>query len=381
MGQTGRVFFLQRPAVPRSESVEEAICFEEAARIGAVPGFSTHKPRSLFDLERDAEVAEVVRAFEAYKADTEKYLAERKKFEFVRWIATSVSLGALICGVGYIALTQNRIGHTTPVATGTSPAIERKLPPKVEAVPMPVAPPQQEAGASAKASLDPKEASESQRADGVSVDNKRPATGPLPVSQSTAPAYEGNAGRGSNVQGATTQPGASKLVAADTNKVQPVKLAAPAPALKSVVEAPATEKPKVEEKNQDKMFSVDEKEPPAQAKQTAAPKPVVDPLPTKGQGKDGPEVASSASKTRPTDEPRKEVSSKSQPAPADARREKYGTSGVITLTPNGMIVFDRVAKIHKTLPVGSTLPDGSVLRSIDVKNSRISTDKGDVVFE
>ena len=67
--------------------------------------------------------------------------------------------------------------------------------------------------------------------------------------------------------------------------------------------------------------------------------------------------------------------------PATTRTEKYGSNGVITLMASGVVVFDKERKTQRLVPVGSALPDGSIVKGIDVKGNRVSTDRGDIVFE
>lgn len=62
-------------------------------------------------------------------------------------------------------------------------------------------------------------------------------------------------------------------------------------------------------------------------------------------------------------------------------RAKYGQSGVLALTGSGVVIFDREQRSQRLVPIGAPLPDGSVIRAVDVKSNRVSTDRGDIVFD
>lgn len=71
----------------------------------------------------------------------------------------------------------------------------------------------------------------------------------------------------------------------------------------------------------------------------------------------------------------------SEDAVKPPRKDHYGSSGVVTLMPSGVVVFDIKTKSQKLVPIGAKMPDGSILKGVDAKASRIKTDKGDVEFE
>jgi hypothetical protein len=78
-------------------------------------------------------------------------------------------------------------------------------------------------------------------------------------------------------------------------------------------------------------------------------------------------------------------SEKSEQAPAPVaeavRHEKFSSQGVITLMGNGVVIFDREKRVQRMIGIGGTLPDGSVVRGIDLREGKVRTDKGDVVYD
>lgn len=64
-----------------------------------------------------------------------------------------------------------------------------------------------------------------------------------------------------------------------------------------------------------------------------------------------------------------------------SRKDQYGSSGVVTIMPSGVVVFDAKTKSQKLVTIGAKMPDGSTLKGVDAKASRIKTDKGEVEYE
>lgn len=66
---------------------------------------------------------------------------------------------------------------------------------------------------------------------------------------------------------------------------------------------------------------------------------------------------------------------------AGPRRARYGDGGVVTLLPNAVVVFDPVKKTQVLVKTGQKLFDGTTITSVDPKSGLVGTDKGDVVFD
>jgi hypothetical protein len=59
----------------------------------------------------------------------------------------------------------------------------------------------------------------------------------------------------------------------------------------------------------------------------------------------------------------------------EVRRLKYGSMGITALTPNSVVLVNG-SKGQTAILKGMTLPDGSIVKSVDAKNHRIQTNRG-----
>lgn len=66
----------------------------------------------------------------------------------------------------------------------------------------------------------------------------------------------------------------------------------------------------------------------------------------------------------------------SLPDSSGIRRAAYGRSGIVALTADSVIVYDRERRIQTEVRQGGTLPDGSKVLSVQPKRHRIETDHG-----
>lgn len=64
------------------------------------------------------------------------------------------------------------------------------------------------------------------------------------------------------------------------------------------------------------------------------------------------------------------------PDSSGIRRAVYGRSGIVALTSNSVIVYDRERRIQTEVLAGGTLPDGSKVLSVQPNRHRIETDHG-----
>jgi len=276
------------------------------------------------DLERDAELQEVTRAFFELRATARR---DRRNL-YVLWSLTTVMFA-----VGLVRFAWDR-ADAPPVARNVSAANSKPLP--VAAAP---------AASASAVIVDQAVASE------IVPDRViRDATGGVRTASPVASAA--SAPVPSPVRSAVPSP--ARLVDA-----KPGRAPAPAPAV-----APAPAAPAAGSEAQ-KVFSIDG----GAAPQTPAALPF-----TSAGGSTATNTAAAA----PAVSPR--PASVEEGATRPIRRIKYGHAGVITLTETGAVVFDADRRAQRMVPVGGELPDGSVLRSVDSGAGRISTDKGEIQF-
>lgn len=401
--------------------VEKMISIALGPRSDASEQFGRTSPRSMFDIERDAEIQDISRTFEVLKASTEEYLAlhQRKFFWLMRGLLATlllllVNIGGLIWQfrpsapqapvVPALASVPSKSIDPVPAVALASPT----LPVSSNAVvPFPavvMASPARVAVATAAAPLAPA----SQAATSASKSLSKAATTVIALP-------------------ATTKVDRSKTVTPD-----PVSEGIPRKSVSSVqspLDVAASVKPAVDaklsktdsKKNQnsadEKLFVLEAAQAPSSINSTkpiatpeSTPKmPTVEP-PARSVVRDVSKASrdsvsatgvTTPASTRKPDaseagavaagvaKPNKATinhlvggeSAKTPIGDLSVRREKYGAKGVITMTPAGVVIFDRERRAQRLIPLGGQLPDGSILKSIDAKGNRISTDGGDVVFD
>ena len=64
------------------------------------------------------------------------------------------------------------------------------------------------------------------------------------------------------------------------------------------------------------------------------------------------------------------------PDSSGIRRAAYGRSGIVALTQNSVIVYDRERRIQIEVRPGGILPDGSRVLSVQPNRHRVETDHG-----
>lgn len=428
---------------PDASGVERVIAVHIAQRSDATERFGRVPPRSLFDIDRDAEVQEIQRNVAQLKVDTDDFLAThvrqmaRLKYALAGTaIAFLASTGVLV-GQHYTSppMSPDVALATKVVAKVPAPlaAVRPPAPAPVVAVvadsPLPVAPIKSPAAVVATVA-----APAAQRVPAaatplavarpvVTVAPTSPAppppvtkpiavTAPVPPARSLPMAVLPQAVKVSSPPvPARAVVVAPKPTRPEVHVTAPVKPVAALPRTKP--EPVATKKPPAEEK----VFALESpqggtapgasqpgastqpngKAEPVVAKR-ALPDPVVVRESTQHSDKAQPKDAKRASATPAASAKVEVISGADKPEPVSAsssagetakspkgastaRREKYGAAGVITMTPSGVVVFDRERRAQRMVPLGGHLPDGSVLKSIDAKSNRISTDVGDVIFD
>lgn len=339
---------LKFPRFHRGSSLEEVLKFETGRRVGALPGHSMTSPRTVFELERDAEVAEIGRMYEAYK------LKQRERWKIVAafWVLTLVVF--TYGGLKFGPILNQRTSELEAKATQPAPAVPAAAP-VVQAV-----------AAQISASAPVEAASAVEVATVVTSDQEAAVVpepkGPLPAGLKAMP-----------TQSAVTQVAKADVpvpaaVPARTETASK-KLAVTAPT------APVAKEPlagKAKGEKEQVLFSL---ETPAPEKSEQSAKTVnVPQAATKGRQTDEPAVAAAKTDQAPT-------VSKPSNISAEAKTERFGASGVVTLTSGGVVVYDKEKKVHRIVKVGERMPDGALVKSVDTQKSRVSTDRGDVIFE
>lgn len=336
---------------PDTSDLEQMISFQIGARSDADEQFGRAPPRSVFDIERDAEVQDIQRNLERLKTATDEFLEnfqkKAKKKAKRRTYGLLASLLASFGVIGWLTLTSHApdrseaISSTAaavrPVASASAPAVAKvSVAPRMAIV---ASVPVQVAASAASAATPPAVAlAVAPQTASPQVLPKNKTVLALP-SRSTAPAKA----VATNSARSTSTPSVS--------------------AAKPILAGPAEPKPTAPVKSEtpgtaadNKVFALESAQAPASTE------------PAVGH----PTAVAQA--------PRKAPAAEAKRA-APARREKYGSSGVITMTPGGVVIFDQARRAQRMVLVGDQLPDGSTLKGIDVRANRISTENGDVIFE
>lgn len=352
-------------------------------------------PSSVFEMELDAEVQGLNRQYEDLQTTVYDYLARHRAVAKLRARIASAVVGltiALCVLVTWSALPQKpNPGLAEPLALDTAPTSKvRSLPlsnDKIAAeTPMPAATPTPDTALATTPSQ-------------TAIGPMPPPSSPL-ISQVIAPT--------SVLANRPQTPAAPPL----TN----------APVQATSAEKSGTSQPKQSVTKEAAIFAVEDSPPakadkqenehkpsqPAKTGDTSPVKRVVDPVSIKSQpvakvvtkptrsdaasersNKGGAEEGKRAdeTKSKATSNGLASASTDAGPKPDDdsaekpSRKDQYGSSGVVTIMPSGVVVFDVKTKSQKLVPIGSKLPDGSILKGVDAKASRIKTDKGEVEYE
>lgn len=88
--------------------------------------------------------------------------------------------------------------------------------------------------------------------------------------------------------------------------------------------------------------------------------------------------AASEAVVQPMASPKAAAAPTTAPPPDSSgiRRAAYGRSGIVALTPNSVIVYDRDRRTQTEIRAGGTLPDGSKVISVHATSHRVETDRG-----
>lgn len=268
------------------------------------------------DLERDAELQEVTRSFSELRSVARR---DRRNL-YLLWTLTTL---AAAIGLTRLAWETGRPGLVVPVASVVRPSPAPMATPPVAAAPEPTAdrPP--------SAVIAPPRVL------------REAASARLPLPRAPAPSAPAPAAAQGAARAAAAAPARQDEAARPRDQGT---AAAPAPA----ASAAAAEAQKV--------FSIDG---------VPSPQP----------------AAVAAAVTAPAPAPAARPASAAEEGVAKPlRRAKYGHAGVITLLEKGAVVFDPDRRTQRLVPVGGELPDGSILRAVDAKAGRVSTDRGEIQF-
>ena len=294
-------------------------------RTDADARFGNAPPLSLNDVERDAELQEVQARFRLLKDSTERYLASYKTKERFFRFGLSVGVVLMLTVVGTNLYFLNRLAGSPPGQR--QPHVATPLPARASSGP-------------ATAQNDP---------GGMAVVVAAPA--PVPVA--LAIAVPASAPPPLPAQALVSPKAPEALAGAAQGK----------PAPKATPSHSAVPEQKVF------VLETPSAAPGAETESRAKESPAKVAVPVVATPKPEPKPAAPA------------PAAKAAPADTDVRHQKYGSQGIITLTGSGVVVFDKERKAQRLVGIGGQLPDGSILRSVDQKSGRISTDRGDVVFD
>ena len=330
---------------PDTSDLEQMISFQIGARSDADEQFGRSPPRSVFDIERDAEVQDIQRNLERLKTATDEFLATFQKKAKRRTYGLMASLLASFGVIGWLTLTFH--AHDRIEAVSSSGATVRP----VASVSAPTVPKVSVAPIMAKtASVPVQVASSAGTPPAVALAAASQSASPqiLPKDKTVLALPSGRT--------ASAKAGAATSVRSSSRHSES--------ATKTILAGPAESKPVAPVKSAKPALAADNKvfalesTPPLASTEPAVEHPTA--------------VAQS---------PRKATAADTKRAAPAARREKYGSSGVITMTPGGVVIFDQARHAQRMVLVGEPLPDGSTLKGVDVKANRISTENGDVIFD
>lgn len=354
--------------------------------------FGVTAPQSLFDIERDAEIQEIHRSFKQLTQFTGEFQEKLQK----RHQKQVSLLLRLLAGVTFVFVVS--VGSLLWILLASTP--QTSVPPATVAIPSRQATSPAKATNASSESIMPALTSSA-----ASVAAAVPKPEPPQVEAAAVAAKTSQASGMQPLNLASPQVGVARApvpsstpalpVQTTINTATQVKSASGAKPAKAV---PENTTPAVEEK----VFSLEAPQPvtPVAAAQPRAaiastPEVLKSDQGARDSGRESGRAPAKRTQTtstptsnqavatslRRTDGANPKDSAKSSNVAPAARREKYGSAGVITLTPSGVVVFDRERGAQRMIPVGGQLPDGSTLKGIDVKGSRISTDDGDVIFD
>lgn len=394
--------YLAYPSPPDASEIEQMISFQVGLRSDATAQFGRTPPRSMFDLERDAEVQEIQRCLARLQTDTEVYLDVQRMrttrfMQFMRVFA-----GLLVLALAVVAFSVwemraaqapqlNLVVSPTPEPTPTpapltvSPVVvdlpdatvaevvqkDSATPTPVKAVePVVVA---AVTPAAEKPPIPPKAAPVP-----VAAAVPKPVATPAPASPVVSAAKPAAVVRAPVPAVAAAKPAKTALPKDDptpsvaTAKVAPTKDKAP-----TTAGAPEPRDP------EEKLFALEGGQPVA-SPTAAPPRPVREPVKEFPKEPVKEPVRTHAVTTPTPVAAERPVSSTNVTTPgagAPARHDRYSARGVITMTGSGVVIFDQERRSQRLIPIGARLPDGTLLKGVDVKSNRISTDAGDVIFD
>jgi hypothetical protein len=334
-----RVLYFAYKAPPSQDAIGASISIASTTRIGVREGFDKTVPRTVFDLERDAEVADIQREFELYKASTNDYVASIKRASRDRVIA----LVAVILGLSY-AFVVSLLGQSLMPKRIAPPVHIAVNEGKVVPIPVP-------------------DATKPAKEQDLELLQNTLATSPAKSTGEPLPAGLPAAGRVTEVASPSSLAGAGRgiIVPAEiSSKVEAEKPVEKATLPTKTPDSASIAKPIL--KKIETLFSFEQT-----VSDTPEPKPSKEPVPApRAVDKHEPE--------------RKKEGPPTESSPT-VIKQSFGPSGVIALTGAGVVIYDRDTKKHRLVPVGDKLPDGSTIQSVDTKLNRIVTDKGEVALE
>ncbi len=420
-----------RPVLPSPDAsgVERLIAVHIAQRSDATERFGRVPPRSLFDIDRDAEVQDIQRTVAQLKIDTDLFLARHvRKTAWLKYSLAATTIAFLasagvIVGQHYISSPASSDVSLASKAVAKAPAplasLQPAAPAPVVAVavssPLPAATTGNPVAVVATVAAPPAERAPATPTPLV-IDRPVVTVAPPVAKATVAPASVPPAQRVPlSVLPPTVKINATPLPA------RPIVVAQPpvrpgehgTASVKPVVAPPRTKPEPAPAKKppaEDKVFALEAQQggtvpatsqsrpkPEREVATKTLPAPVVVKASTQHSDKPPSNDASRASVTAASAKvevltgadkhapvsanPPAGAPAKSPTGASTARREKYGAAGVITMTPTGVVVFDRERRAQRMVPIGGQLHDGSILKSIDAKSNRISTDAGDIIFD
>lgn len=367
---------------PRSDATEQ---------FGRVP------PRSMFDLERDAEVQEIQRCLARLNAETKAYLDVQRlrTTRFMKFVRLFAGLLVLALGIVAGSVWEMRAAQApTPDMFAAATPNSMPIPKATAVIELPVVSLPDATVTAAAAQPAPDVQAPVKSAEPAVVAAATPAAEQPPVPPKlTTVAVVAAVAKPITPAVASVKPVTVRApVVAAKPANTPLPKDEPVPAVAAVKTAQDKDKPITstaqKQVPEEALFALEGSQsvsaPPAAAQRSVrepvkepTPEPAKEPVRTHAPT---PKATASA-KTPVTTAERPVASSNAAGTGTPARRDRYSARGVITMTDSGVVIFDQERRSQRLIPVGAHLPDGSVLKGVDVKASRISTDAGDVIFD
>ena len=304
---------------PKVDGLEKMITLQMVGRSDRCEGVGNQPPRSLFDIERDAEIQEIHRQFNGYKVENAAYLAAIEGRNKKRNISTCCLCTFLIAGT-ILAQWSGKVDPDVAVAvaavpiamdtTGQSPqAVDKDTDKKkviVNAVAMPLP---------------------------VDVVNNTPLN--TAINEKTV---------------------ALKQKVIETKKIDTAKVTD-----KSIKDG----KPEAAD---DAVFVLENKIDSETLLRANSEQQTI------GLAKEPAEGKVLTVKESAMNQPKKD------PVTLEIknRSEKYGSSGIVALTKEGVVFFDKKRKNQRLIGIGAKLDDGSTVMGVDVTRGIVKTDRGEI---